>query len=77
LAWTNLGALYLKHGDIKLAHKAFAVAQSLDPGYAPAWIGQATIAHSIGDADCMDLYRHTTELDNHVRLLSSQLGLFY
>ena len=94
LAWTNLGALYLKHGNIQvhvisiqnqtvpstrgllcftphqLAHKAFSIAQSLDPGYATAWIGQATIAHSIGDADCMDLYRHTTELEYHVRLLS-------
>ena len=50
----------------QLAHKAFAAAQSLDPGYAAAWIGQATIAHSIGHADCMDLYRHTTELGYHV-----------
>jgi superkiller protein 3 len=65
LAWANLGALYLKHGSIQLAHKAFSIAQSLDPGYATAWIGQASIAHSIGDADCMDLYRHTTELEYH------------
>jgi superkiller protein 3 len=65
LAWTNLGALYLKHGHMELAHKAFTAAQSLDPTYAAAWIGQAIIAHSIGHADCMDLYRHTTELDYH------------
>ena len=51
---------------LQLANKAFTAAQSLDPGYAAAWIGQATIAHSIGHADCMDLYRHTTELDYHV-----------
>ena len=56
--------------NFQLAHKAFSIAQSLDPGYATAWIGQASIAHSIGDADCMDLYRHTTELEYHVRLLS-------
>lgn len=50
----------------QLAHKAFRAAQSLDSDYAAAWIGQAIIAHSIGHEDCMDLYRHTTELDFHV-----------
>lgn len=51
---------------IQLANKAFTVAQSQDPGYVAAWIGQAIIAQNIGHADCMDLYRHTTELDYHV-----------
>ena len=39
-AYSNLGVLYLDHGDVKLAHEAFKVAQSLDPTYVESWIGQ-------------------------------------
>ena len=60
----------------QLAHKAFTAAQSLDPTYAAAWIGQAIIAHSIGHADCMDLYRHTTELDYHVSYIHVLISNF-
>lgn len=30
------------------------------------WIGQAVIAELVGHEDAMDLFRHTTELGNHV-----------
>uniref|UniRef100_A0AAR2JYH8 Tetratricopeptide repeat domain 37 n=1 Tax=Pygocentrus nattereri TaxID=42514 RepID=A0AAR2JYH8_PYGNA len=62
VAWTNLGTLYLKKGNIELAHEAFKIAQSLEPLYVNCWIGQALIAETVGSYDTMDLFRHTTEL---------------
>ncbi|RXN21205.1 tetratricopeptide repeat 37 [Labeo rohita] len=55
VAWTNLGALYLKKGNI----------ESLEPLYVNCWIGQALIAETVGSYDTMDLFRHTTELSTH------------
>ena len=69
VAWTNLAALYLKNGNVQLSHEAFKIAQSLEPSYIPCWIGQAIIAETVGHEDAMDLFRHTTELGNHVRLI--------
>ncbi|XP_056274743.1 tetratricopeptide repeat protein 37 isoform X2 [Pseudoliparis swirei] len=66
IAWTNLGTLYLKNGNIELAHKAFKIAQSLEPLYVNCWIGQALIAERVGSYDTMDLFRHTTELSTHM-----------
>ena len=40
VAWTNLGTLYLSHGNLKLANEAFQVSQSLEPNYVQCWIGQ-------------------------------------
>ncbi|XP_057688617.1 tetratricopeptide repeat protein 37 isoform X2 [Corythoichthys intestinalis] len=65
VAWTNLGTLYLKKDNIKLAHEAFKVAQSLEPLYVNCWIGQALIAEAVGSDETMDLFRHTTELSTH------------
>ncbi|KAG8910291.1 Superkiller protein 3, partial [Tulasnella sp. 408] len=42
--WTNLGLLYLHHEDLELANHAFYRAQTLDPDYSLAWIGQAIVA---------------------------------
>ncbi|KAG8986501.1 Superkiller protein 3 [Tulasnella sp. 427] len=42
--WTNLGLLYLYHDDLELANHAFYRAQTLDPDYSLAWIGQAIVA---------------------------------
>lgn len=42
--WSNLGFLYLHHGDLELAAQAFVQAQTLDPDHASPWIGQALIA---------------------------------
>ncbi|XP_037339604.2 tetratricopeptide repeat protein 37 [Pungitius pungitius] len=66
VAWTNLGTLYLKNDNIELAHKAFKIAQSLEPLYVNCWIGQALIAERVGSYDTMDLFRHTTELSTHM-----------
>ncbi|XP_051518689.1 tetratricopeptide repeat protein 37 [Myxocyprinus asiaticus] len=65
VAWTNLGALYLKKGNIELSHESFKIAQSLEPLYVNCWIGQALIAETVGSYDTMDLFRHTTELSTH------------
>ncbi|KAM6965620.1 superkiller complex protein 3 [Aplochiton taeniatus] len=65
VAWTNLGALYLKKENIELSHEAFKIAQSLEPLYVNCWIGQALIAETVGSYDAMDLFRHTTELSTH------------
>ena len=47
--WTNLGTLYLLQDDIELAHAAFTRAQSTDPDYAHAWVGEGLIALILGD----------------------------
>ena len=43
-AWTNLGTLYLLQNDFGLANDAFTRAQSSDPDFAHAWVGQGLLA---------------------------------
>src|SRR5699024_5257395 len=38
--WTNLGTLYLLQNDVQLANEAFTRAQSTDPDFSHAWLGQ-------------------------------------
>ena len=47
--WTNLGIFYLIHDDIHLAGEAFTRAQSADPEYSHAWLGQGLIASLTGE----------------------------
>ncbi|KAF1980946.1 translation repressor/antiviral protein Ski3 [Aulographum hederae CBS 113979] len=42
--WTNLGVLYMLENDYELAHQAFSRAQSTDPEYAHAWLGEGILA---------------------------------
>lgn len=49
IPWTNLGLFYLVQGDDELANQSFLKAQVLDPDWAPAWMGQATLADIRGD----------------------------
>lgn len=61
--WTNLGVLYLVNNDNQLANEAFTRAQSEDPEYADAWIGQgllATLFGSLGEA--RGLFMHAFEI---------------
>jgi hypothetical protein len=44
VAWTNLGLLYLHHGDLQLANEVLYHAQTLEPDHAVAWIGQILVA---------------------------------
>ncbi|SGY22813.1 BQ5605_C019g08861 [Microbotryum silenes-dioicae] len=50
IAWTNLGLFYLVYNDDDLANQAFLKAQVIDPEWAAAWIGQATLADMAGHA---------------------------
>jgi superkiller protein 3 len=61
--WTNLGVLYLVNNDNQLANEAFTRAQSEDPEYADAWIGQgllATLFGSLGEA--RGIFTHALEI---------------
>ena len=42
--WTNLGALYLTNADYDLTYDAFTRAQSADPEYGEAWVGQGLLS---------------------------------
>lgn len=65
LVWTNLGALYLLHGDYQLANEAFTRAQSADPDWSHAWLGQALLATLFGDEnEARELTIHAFELGN-------------
>jgi superkiller protein 3 len=58
--WSALGLLYLHHGDSELAKQCFVQSQTLDPDYAPPWIGQAM--ESEDSSRATELYGHAVEL---------------
>ncbi|KAF1920693.1 hypothetical protein BDU57DRAFT_487720 [Ampelomyces quisqualis] len=61
--WTNLGALYLLQNDTELAHQAFSRAQSQDPDYSLAWVGEGLVALLFGDAnEALSHFTHAFEL---------------
>lgn len=61
--WANLGTFYLLQSDFQLANDAFARAQSADPTYAHAWLGQGLLAHLLGEAkEAQNLYAHAFEI---------------
>ncbi|KAJ9611692.1 Superkiller protein 3 [Cladophialophora chaetospira] len=61
--WTNLGVLYLVNNDNQLANDSFTRAQSEDPEYADAWIGQGLLATLFGKlAEARGLFMHAFEI---------------
>lgn len=72
--WTNLGTLYLMQGDQDLAHTAFARAQSTDPDYAYAWVGEGMIAAQVGDLnEALSHFLHAADIsDNSSSLVKSK-----
>lgn len=63
--WTNLGVLYLLNNDIELAHEAFARAQSTDPEYAHAWLGEGLIAQLLGSQkEAVSHFTHGFEISD-------------
>ncbi|KAJ1030223.1 hypothetical protein NDA16_001134 [Ustilago loliicola] len=51
IGWTNLGLLYLHHGDVELANESLIKAQTADPDYGAAWDSAlATIQEAISSA---------------------------
>lgn len=63
--WTNLGVLYLLQEDTSLAHAAFSRAQSTDPDYAHAWVGEGIITLLAGDAHgALSHFTHALEISD-------------
>ena len=61
--WTNIGALYLLNDGYELANEAFTRAQSSDPEYSPAWIGQGLLATLYGNLkEARGLFIHAFEI---------------
>ncbi|GJC77535.1 superkiller protein 3 [Colletotrichum liriopes] len=62
-AWTNLGTLALLQNDMQLANEAFNRAQSTDPDYAHAWLGQGFVALLYGKMkEARGLFTHAMEI---------------
>lgn len=64
-AWSNLGSVYLKLSCLNLANDCFKEAQTIDPAYIMAWLGQATVAQDIEHPDTMKMLHHTCTLGSH------------
>ena len=76
--WTNLGTLYLIQHDYQLANEAFTRAQSCDPDYAQAWVGQGLLAAQLADQDeARNLFTHAFEIaDSSSTMIKRQYALF-
>lgn len=49
--------------DFELANQAFSRAQSSDPDYTLAWIGQGMVAALLGEvADAQELFEHAFQI---------------
>ena len=71
--WTNLGALYLINADYELAHQAFGRAQSTDPDYGHAWLGEGLIALLTGDSqEALSHFTHAFEISNSSSLITKR-----
>ena len=68
--WTNLGTLYMINEDLQLANEAFCRAQSSDPDYAQAWVGQALLANRLADPnEARTLFTHAYEIANSASII--------
>ncbi|ORY31409.1 putative translation repressor [Naematelia encephala] len=75
IVWGNLGYLYLDLDDLELANACFLKAQTTDPDYAPAWLGQGLLADRNGDKDhAKALFAHAVTLSAG-SLLEADLAL--
>lgn len=65
--WTNLGSLYLLQKDPELASEAFTRAQSVDPEYTSAWIGQGLVSMIAGEYKAaQELFEHAFEISDGI-----------
>lgn len=77
-AWTNLGTLGLLQNDLVMANEAFTRAQSTDPDYAHAWLGQGFVAllshKDLTEAvkEARALFTHAMEISESSSLISRQ-----
>ena len=74
--WTNLGTLCLIQNDIQLANDAYARAQSSDPDYAQAWLGQGLLAMQMGEVnEARNLFTHAFEIaDSSSTMIKQQFA---
>ena len=75
--WTNLAALYALQEDYMLANETFSRAQSTDPEYALAWVGQGVLATILGDdTEAQELFQHAFDISDHasVSVLKEKQG---
>ncbi|KAF2835832.1 TPR-like protein [Patellaria atrata CBS 101060] len=71
--WTNLGVLYLLQNDLELAHQAFSRAQSTDPDYAHAWLGEGLVALLWGDTkEALAHFTHAYEISDSGSLIAKR-----
>ncbi|KAL1582307.1 hypothetical protein WHR41_08994 [Cladosporium halotolerans] len=71
--WTNLGVLYTLQNDYELAHQAFGRAQSTDPDYAHAWVGEGLIALMLGDTkEALNHFTHAFEISDSASVISKR-----
>ena len=71
--WTNLGTLYLLQSDLELAHTAFARAQSTDPDYSHAWLGEGLLALLWGDSrEGLSHFTHAFEIADSSSLIAKR-----
>lgn len=73
-AWTNLGTLGLLQNDLALANEAFTRAQSTDPDYAHAWLGQGFVA-LLAQKDVKEAAREARALFTHAVEISESSSL--
>jgi superkiller protein 3 len=71
--WTNLGVLYTLQNDHELAHKSFGRAQSTDPDYAHAWVGEGLIALMQGESkEALNHFTHAFEISDSASVISKR-----
>ncbi|MCJ1388954.1 Superkiller protein 3 [Xylographa bjoerkii] len=72
--WTNLGTLYLFQHDNQLANDAFTRAQSADPEYTHAWLGQGILALLLGEVkESRSLFAHAFEIADASTIVTKRL----
>jgi len=73
-----LGLLYLFHDDNELANEALFRAQTLDPDYMLAWVGQGLVATKNGHQnDSYTLFSHAITTAADVVSTSSVTFFFF
>ncbi|KAJ2905013.1 hypothetical protein MKZ38_006669 [Zalerion maritima] len=71
IAWTNIGTLGLLHKDIQLAYEAFNRAQSTDPDYSHAWVGQGFVSLLRGESkEARILFTHAVGISDASSLMA-------
>ncbi|XP_003748407.1 tetratricopeptide repeat protein 37 [Galendromus occidentalis] len=74
-SWANLGFLYIKKNLLKEANQCFSKAQAADPLYVECWLGQATLAATVGHFDACDLYRHSNVVKPTIHAIICNLAM--